>query len=245
MKDNFSQQADLYARFRPTYPQQLFKYLFSLLENRQCAWDCATGNGQVAVELANYFNEVYATDLSANQLKNAVQKPNIYYSKQPAEQTTFSDGMFDLVTVGQAIHWFKFDAFYKEVKRTLRPGGILAVFGYGLMSSDGEVDDIIRHFYVNIVGSYWDAERRYIEEEYKTIPFPFKEMSTPVFTMHCHWTSEQLVGYLSTWSAVQHYKKERGEDAVDLVKTLLQQAWGKDAIKTFTCPVLARVGKGA
>src|SRR5437879_2833438 len=108
MKDNFSKRSHLYARFRPTYPRQLFEFLISLVPERQAAWDCGTGNGQVAAVLAGYFDKVYATDISENQIKHAVEKPNVVYKIEAAEQTSFPDELFDLITVAQAVHWFDF-----------------------------------------------------------------------------------------------------------------------------------------
>ncbi|WP_211263129.1 methyltransferase domain-containing protein [Thioalkalivibrio nitratireducens] len=49
-------------------------------------------------------------------------------------------GVFDLITVGQALHWFDFPAFYAEAARVLRPGGVLAAWGYGLMQVSPAVD---------------------------------------------------------------------------------------------------------
>src|SRR5687768_17493951 len=98
MKDNFSKQASDYAIYRPDYPNELFDFLLPLVNEKNCAWDCATGNGQVATVLADYFTTVKATDISAKQLENAVQKSNIEYSIQPAEKTNFSNQHFDLIT---------------------------------------------------------------------------------------------------------------------------------------------------
>jgi hypothetical protein len=42
-KDHFSAQAADYAKFRPTYPRELFEYLGSVAPSRQYAWDCGTG----------------------------------------------------------------------------------------------------------------------------------------------------------------------------------------------------------
>ena len=102
MKDNFSTQADIYARYRPRYPQELFEFIFERTANRQNAWDCATGNGQSAKVLARYFEKVFATDISQKQIDNAAQAVNIHYSVQPAEETNFADNTFDLITVSQA-----------------------------------------------------------------------------------------------------------------------------------------------
>src|SRR5947209_15554910 len=105
-KDLFSSQADVYAKYRPTYPQELFDYILRFVKERESVWDCATGNGQAANVLANYFQTVEATDISEAQLKNAVKKENIYYQICPAERTPFADNSFDLITVATAYHWF-------------------------------------------------------------------------------------------------------------------------------------------
>ena len=73
MKDNFSKQADVYAKYRPTYPRDLFDFILSYVANKQAAWDCGTGNGQTAKELAVHFEKVVATDISQKQIDNAYQ----------------------------------------------------------------------------------------------------------------------------------------------------------------------------
>ena len=104
MKDNFSIQSDKYAKYRPTYPNEFFDYLKTIIPGNENAWDCGTGNGQVAGKLTGFFNSVYATDISQKQLNNAIRLPNIYYSLQPAEQTSFKENFFDLIIVAQAVH---------------------------------------------------------------------------------------------------------------------------------------------
>src|SRR5680860_585604 len=104
MKDNFSIASDKYARFRPVYPKELYDYLVSLVPDRKKAWDCGTGNGQVARELANFFDQVFASDISKEQIKNAPPNGKIIYLVQKAENTSFPDNTFDLITVAQAIH---------------------------------------------------------------------------------------------------------------------------------------------
>lgn len=170
MKDNFSTNSSLYAQFRPKYPAELFSFLDSRVEHKEAAWDCGTGNGQVAGELAKFFNRVKATDISQNQLDNTEKSPNINYSLKPAEETNFPDNSFDLI----AIHWFDFSQFYKEVDRTLKPGGIIAVIGYGLLKSNEQTNDLINHLYRDIVGPSWDHERRYLDEGYPQYPVSFR-----------------------------------------------------------------------
>jgi ubiquinone/menaquinone biosynthesis C-methylase UbiE len=243
MKDNFSLQSNQYAKFRPTYSKEFYDYLLTLLNNKQTAWDCGTGNGQVAQELSKYFQMVYGTDISEKQIQHAVHAYNIIYKVEAAEKTSFPDKAFDLIIVAQAIHWFIFDEFYKEVKRTIKPEGILVVIGYGLIQIDDSIDKIISEFYHNILGSYWDKERKYIEENYQTIPFPFEEIRTPDFENIFEWNFEQLIGYLETWSAVQHYKKKTGKNAIDNVYKDLEQEWKIMTIRKIKFPILLRIGK--
>lgn len=213
MKDNFSHGSADYAKFRPSYPKEVFEFLDAILERRERVWDCATGNGQVAKELVNLFEKVEATDLSENQLKNAVSHPRISYSQQIAEQTTFPEDHFDCVTVGQAIHWFDFEKFNAEVNRVTRNGGLLVLLGYGnSIIEHEEVYRQVKELYEGKLLEYWDPERVYIDEEYRTIPFPFEEIEVPKLEACYTWTKEQLLGYLGTWSGLKHYKNATGTD---------------------------------
>ncbi len=243
MKDNFSSQSDLYAKYRPGYPSELFEFLASITAIKNAAWDCGTGNGQVAAQLAEYFNQVYATDISDSQIANALRKENIHYSKVSAEETSFAEKMFDLVTVGQAIHWFNFEKFYKEVNRTLKSGGTIAVFGYGLLKINEDIDLLITDFYQNVTGPYWDAERKYVDENYETIPFPFDEIKTQLFHSKYNWGVEDLIGFLNTWSAVKHYIKQNNENPVSLFSEKLKKAWGSTLKKEISFPIFMRTGK--
>lgn len=114
IKDNFSNESDKYAKYRPTYPVEFFDYLSSIILKKQNAWDCGTGNGQIAFELSKFFDNVFATDISQSQLNNALQANNISYSVQAAEKTDFENQMFDLIIVAQAIHWFDFEQFFQK-----------------------------------------------------------------------------------------------------------------------------------
>ena len=242
MKDNFSHQSAEYAKFRPHYPDALIDYVVSFVNNREMALDMATGSGQVAQKLSLFFKTVYATDLSEAQLANAIPVSNVIYKKETAEHTQFSNSQFDLITVAQAIHWFNFNDFYNEIYRILKPHGVFAVLGYGLFSTNSESDEILMDYYHNIVGPYWDPERRYLDEGYETIPFPFSEIQTKKFSNHFTWTFEQLIGYLETWSAGRHYKAKTGKNPIDLIHADLKKSWESND-KRVTFPLLLRIGK--
>jgi len=242
-KDYFSTQANVYATFRPTYPASIYEFIFQHLKKKRRAWDCATGNGQVARHLANYFEEVYATDISQKQLDQAIQQNNIFYSLNPAEKTSFPDDHFDLITVGQALHWFDRDRFYEEVKRVGKPGALLAVWGYALMYIEPAIDKVIMNFYDNIVGPYWDQARRLVEEEYRSISFPFEELPTPKFFITSTWTITHLAGYLESWSATQKYIQTHGVNPVPALLKDVEQLWEQETTKSIRFPVFLKLGR--
>jgi ubiquinone/menaquinone biosynthesis C-methylase UbiE len=242
MKDNFSKQAAEYSKFRPQYPDELIDYVVSFVKNKSTALDIATGSGQVAQKLSRFFETVYAIDISQSQIDNAVPVENIIYKVASAENTFFRHHEFDLITVAQAVHWFDFDSFYKEIYRVLKPDGIFAILGYGLFSTNEDSDKIIQNFYSNIIGPYWDVERKYLDENYKTIPFPFDEIVTPCFVNNLIWTFEELIGYLGTWSAIQHYISKNNQNPLDLIYDELEVSWQKNDKKVIF-PLLLRIGK--
>jgi SAM-dependent methyltransferase len=243
MKDNFSASPEQYAKYRPDYPQSIFDFIYPLLNEKVKAWDCGTGNGQVAQELSKDFELVEATDISEQQLSHAFQADNINYSTQPAEQTNFEDNSFDLITVAQAVHWFDIEKFNTEVKRIGKPNGIIALIGYELNNITSEIDQIIRHFYSNIIGEYWDSERKHIQNRYQQIPFPFRELEAPEIQNIKLWRFEHLIGYLNTWSAVHHFIDKNNYNPISEVEDELRKAWGNQDVRRVIFPIIFRVGR--
>jgi len=244
VKDNFSSHASVYAQFRPVYPQELYDFVFSLIPERRLAWDCGCGNGQVAGVLAGHFSQVVATDISQKQLEHAVKKPNINYQLAPAENASIPDDSVDLVTVAQAIHWFDFDKFYAKVYRVCKPGAHVAIWCYSMLKVNKEVDAIILHLYAETLGDqYWDPERHYVDEQYQTIPFPFEEITAPPFEIRVSWTPDHLIGYLNSWSAVQHYIRDTGVNPIEKIDKELRQAWGKQEEQEVVFPLFTRIGR--
>lgn len=227
-KDHFSHNSGQYRKYRPGYPNELFQYLSSLCEEKQMAWDVGTGNGQAAIKLSTHFESVYATDASASQIANARQAQNIEYAVCPAERCPRPDAAFDLITVAQAVHWFDFEPFYKEVRRVARPGGIVAVWTYGIVRIDPKIDSIIDHFYYDIISPYWPEERRYVEAAYSNLPFPFTPVDCPVFETHLKYTYKDLMDYLHTWSSVKNYMIKHNDDPLGFIKQQMLEAWGPE-----------------
>ena len=241
MKDRFSAHSNQYAKFRPTYPPELYEFIYQHVQYFEAAWDCGTGNGQAARDLSKKFKKVFATDLSTKQIENAYQAENIFYSIAN-EKSSFSDNSVDLITVAQAGHWFNMEIFSEEVKRVSKPNGMVALWGYGLLNIHPEIDLLVHHFYTQVVGSFWDKERRHIDEHYGNLYFPFQEIRSPVFTISVLWTLAQLEGYLTTWSAVQKYIAVHTQSPVDKLISQIKIHW-KDERQTVNFPLFLKLGR--
>lgn len=214
----FSVQSDAYASSRPHYPAELFAWIASQCKRREAAWDCATGNGQAALGLAQHFDWVEATDFSPEQIEHAFAADNVSYSVQPAEQTDFPSASFDLVTVAQALHWFDFDAFWPEVRRTAKPTAFFCAWGYAWFDCDSELDAALFTPVLRILEPFWAGENAIMWRGYRSeeISFPFRRVEAPSFAIGLNWNIEEILCHVHTWSA---YKSAMAEPqaARDLV----------------------------
>lgn len=243
-EDHYSDHADSYARHRPRYPDELFAWLGSLVARQERAWDAGTGNGQVAVALAERFAHVVATDASAGQLEQAEKHPRVEYRHEPSDRVSLADASVDLVTAGAAAHWFEPDGFYAEVRRVARPGAVIALFSYGPKGIADAIHPLVHHFQDEILGRYWPERIQFVHDEYATLPFPFTEIAAPRFEMTAEWNVAEVLAFLETWSASQRYFVEHGTRATDAIAAQLAEAWGDpDRRRTIRFPLFARAGQ--
>jgi ubiquinone/menaquinone biosynthesis C-methylase UbiE len=243
-EDHFSSHSEQYAQHRPQYPDEIYAYLASIAPGHSLAWDCGTGNGQAALGLANYFDKVHATDASAEQIRLAYPHDKVDYRVEPAEHVLLDTYSADLVTVAVAIHWFNFDEFYSEVKRVLKPNGILAAWTYSLPEISPEIDPLINQYYYEILAGYWPERIHYLEERYKTLPFPFVEIVPPEFVMEINWNLLQFSGFLDSWSATQRYKSQKGQHPLENIWSELAAVWGpENEPRRIRWPLHFRIGQ--
>jgi ubiquinone/menaquinone biosynthesis C-methylase UbiE len=227
-KDLFSVQAKDYAKYRPSYPAGLFEFLNSVSDKKDLAWDAGTGNGQCATELAKIFKHVIATDPSEKQIKEAQADLKITYKVEKAEAPSIQNNTVNLITVAQAFHWFDHKTFADACKKVAAPGCKLAVWCYANPHFNNHLDEVLHHLYEGILGPYWEKERKLVEEGYASIQMPFQELKVPPMKLEINWTSEQFIGYLKTWSALQTYLKTQSPEPIQKAFDDLRFAWGDE-----------------
>ncbi|RUS29355.1 S-adenosyl-L-methionine-dependent methyltransferase [Jimgerdemannia flammicorona] len=162
-------------------------------------------------------------------LSNAVQKPNIDYQEASAERLPFADSSVDVITSGQAFHWFDHPKFFDEAKRILKPRGTLAIFGYSFsfIKDNKEATDIIYEYATGELGPYWEPGRQILNNFHRDIPFPFKKVhwyfshedldTTNLGSVSQNQFMEQQItldrfeNYAKTWSAYATYREKHPE----------------------------------
>jgi SAM-dependent methyltransferase len=220
----------------------MFQYLGSVAPSRELAWDCATGNGQAAVELAEVFDRVIATDASENQIANAQSHEGVAYRLAPAEQSGLESSSVDLIMVAQALHWFDLHRFFAEARRVLKINGVLAASAYNLLQIEPTIDAVVSRYYREIVGPFWPPERDLVEI-FAEIPFPFHEIDSPDFAITAHWNLNHLVGYLRSWSSTQRFIAAKQLDPLNEISDELHAAWGNEKqTRQAIWPLTLRVG---
>ncbi|MEQ9397906.1 MAG: class I SAM-dependent methyltransferase [Longimicrobiales bacterium] len=224
--DHFSERADLYARFRPTYPPALADALALHARGRSLAWDAGCGSGQLSVALAGVFDRVHATDLSPAQLEGARPHPGVHYACEDSGACSLGDGAAELVVAAQAAHWFDLEAFYAEAARVGGAGGIVALVSYGATRIAPELDRVIEAFRLGTLGPHWPPGRCHVEDGYASLPFPFAPLPAPSLDLRAHWTVDEFLGYVASWSGTRRLLKAEGRDRLEAFGREIRALWG-------------------
>ncbi len=128
-EQKFTGKADLYAKYRPSYPEALLAYLYDEAGfSAGCTVaDIGCGTGIFAGLLLRRGSAVFGVEPNADMRAQAAEAlagyPNFTLVAAPAEATGLPDGAVDFVTAAQAFHWFDGAAFAAECRRILRPDG--------------------------------------------------------------------------------------------------------------------------
>jgi hypothetical protein len=107
------------------------------------------------------------------------------------------------------------------------------------------VDAVVYKLYQGILGSYWEKERKLVEEGYHSVQLPetFGEIVPPRFEMSAKWSLEHWIGYLGTWSALQTFINQNGSNPIEVIYPDLKAAWAGQELRTVRWPLALRVGR--
>ncbi|CAI2374937.1 unnamed protein product [Moneuplotes crassus] len=140
----FKGQSELYACYRPRYPQSLIDLAVEKAPEKGTVLDVGCGTGILSIPLSKKFERVYGIDISQSQIDKAIEKSeefkNISYHYQNSHdigsfvEETMEGKSIDMVTIAQTLHWLDHDLIFKLYKKYLSEGGAFAIFSYAMCS---------------------------------------------------------------------------------------------------------------
>ena len=211
----YDKQSESYDAFRPKYPNDLISKLASLALNKKVALDVGTGTGILAYPLSLVFDKIIAIDSSEKQLKIPQEKyshiSKMIFKIGDAHKLIDSlehNEKVDLITVGQAFHWFDKDLFLSSCKSVLNTDGVVALCGYNMFKiiNNSELQEVVDIFY-NKVKPYFKCNRTTLELEYQDIDFDGLKQEHFNYEYRKESELESLLNYLDTFSAYRLYKE--------------------------------------
>lgn len=241
----FEGGGDAYARFRPVYPPELADFLAGIAPDRDLAVDVGCGSGQLTRQLATRFRQTFGFDPSPDQLSRAKGDDGLAYACAPAEALPLPDGCASLITAAQAAHWFDLPAFHAEARRIARQDAAIALISYGLLRlPDPALQDRFDRFHDGEMGRFWPPERQLVVSGYRTIAFPFAEITPPALDIRLDWDLAAFLGYVSTWSAVRRATKAGGTAILTAFAAETAALWGDpDRVLAISWPIRMRLGR--
>ena len=125
-RTSFGSVAAEYAALRPGYPADAVGFVLGDRPRRVV--DVGAGTGLLTEQLVAAGHEVVAVDPSAEMLAQlAARLPQVTTFVGSAEALPLPDGAVDAVVAGQAAHWFEPTGASREIRRVLRPGGVVGL----------------------------------------------------------------------------------------------------------------------
>lgn len=127
---DFGKTSKAYAKFRDIYPEEVFEKLHDIGVGVQGSrWlDLGTGTGVIPRGLAKYGADIVATDISEQQITEAIalskDYSNIKYEVLAAEDISYPEHSFDAVTACQCFWYFDPNTVVPVIKSLLKRGGI-------------------------------------------------------------------------------------------------------------------------
>lgn len=163
MNENiFDGIADIYNKYRPSYPTSLFAYLCNSLQinSNTIIADIGSGTGILTKKLLNISSHVYAVEPNDDMRK--IAESNLSFNKNfisiraTAENTTLPEHCIDCITAAQSFHWFNRKLFKIECQRILKKNGPILLIWNCRQENDSivqAVDSISKDFCLNFSGS--------------------------------------------------------------------------------------------
>lgn len=264
-----------YSAYRPTYGPTLFNQLFAYHKGGyDSAIDIGCGTGQITAIIAPKFKKVHGFDTSAKMLEAATKADNIEYAVGNAERLpTLTDNSVDMVTVGQAAHWFDHEAWFKEMYRILKPNGTLSFWSYNEIQftdlpKGSEI--FVKYSHAeNALGPHWpqpgrnilesamegvdppaelfqDIERHYTAQKGSNLPSPVSKANVPLPVLELYFRTTAAFFNWQKANVDKTARRDGGDgDIIDKMLDAIKEegGWSNDEKVNVHWPTVALLAR--
>ena len=173
----FDTVASAYEKFRPGYPDELYKMIFDYITlDRSChAIEIGIGGGQATLPFLKTKCDLVAVEYGEQLAELCKEKfkeySNFSVIASKFEDINFSDDIYDLVYSSSAFHWLPEKVGYTKVFSMLKHGGAFARFAnHPYRAKDNlplseEIDRIYGEYYYSFYNKKQEAPKEYTEEQ--------------------------------------------------------------------------------
>jgi len=214
----FGSSADAYERGRPEYPSAAIRWLARRvgLGPGETVVDLAAGTGKLSRPLAATGARVIAIE-PVEAMRRAIG-PGVKTVDGTAEAIRLPDGSADVVTVGQAFHWFDGDAALAEIHRVLRAAGSLA-----LLWNARRMEDRIHATIEDLIKPHCERVPRHRTEAWRDA-FARTELFGPLEEMHFPHEqildAEGLAAQVGSISAIAALSEDQRSRILERIRSL-------------------------
>ena len=244
----------VYAKYRPVYPVDVMDIIINYMKANghhsfNSALDVACGSGQSTFLLCHSFQEVIGVDVSITQVEEAKQalkeNSNVKFMVGNAHNLPIESSSIDLLTCAMGWHWLEPEAFYSEVKRVLKPGGCIVVYGHGVIIEDNErINKAFRQFDSELFQfNCFTQQNLHVLHNYKDVKLPFSRAQRFDFKLPQATSFEHLLGFLSSVSMYRNYcEKYPNNTLMESLRLSYEMEKVKYNVEEFTLPGFAIMG---
>ncbi len=167
-----------YAKYRDIYPQEFYDYILKLglCRDGQKVLDIGTGTGVLPRNMYRYGAKWTGTDIADNQIEQAKELAKeagmeIDFFTAKAEEVSFPDNTFDVITACQCIWYFNHDITAPNFAKMLKPDGKFLILYMGWLPFEdkiaGKSEEIILKYNPNWSGCGDTVHPVMVPEQYR------------------------------------------------------------------------------
>jgi SAM-dependent methyltransferase len=247
LRTTFDQDASLYEKVRPGYPDALFEDIirFSDMPKDGRILEIGCGTAQATLSFAERGYAIHCIELGENLAAIARRKlsayPKVQVSVGSFEEYPLEEKTFDLVISATAFHWIDPKVGYRKAAKILRPDGTLALFWNKPVLTQVSADcfQSIQRVYERVVPEM--AKRFPGLPHPDAVPTPirgeidrsklFGEVTVLKYKWETEYTAQAYVKLLNTYSDHIALKEEIRAELLDGIENLIETRFDGRIVK--------------